>query len=260
MQENQSNPDSQSDGLWRELLLMVLPCLLIFVQFHSPLPTRLAQEFSQFWLSRPPRWIANLIHSAPVIIFLVAGCVVARKRKYPCWSYPWMGFLFFFAYREVFAVVLKLAPLWFPEAQKTVVGVFYLLATPLALALFLLLISLKDWLMAALAIYPYTSILMAWYTLDSTPSLILAVSLLAFTGSLYVFLKLHAAWARYLTLCAGTLIMTAVFFGWIGEWDSGIICTIRNLLIILFPAGIHFAFLMLRKLRGLPIESKAPVS
>jgi hypothetical protein len=179
-------------------------------------------------------------------ILLITGVVVAWKRKFPVWSYTWIGTLYFFVYREIFQVVIMLAHRIVPDNPDLIINGVYLVVNPLALAFLLAWITRKDWLLACFAAYPYTSIIQAWYTLDWawTPRHILFVSLVLYGLFAFLFILKESRTLKFVSLLAGTLLIGVGFY--LYRWDvlvgglrgflqmSG-----RLLAIILFPLLIH---------------------
>jgi hypothetical protein len=114
--------------------------------------------------------------------------------------------------------------------------VFYSLINPLGLALVLAVIARRDWLLGCLAAYPYTSIIMAWYTLDGTPFLVYLVSLVLYALFALLFLALQSRTLKFISLLAGTLIIGGGFF--VYNWEgiqTLLFIAVRNILILVFP-------------------------
>ncbi len=220
-----------------QLLLILLPWLVFFaVDSFYPRLLRL--------LFGPSVRVPPFVALAPFEILLVVGIIIAWKRNFPLWSYTWIGALYFFGYREVFQILLELAPRVLPEISDIITGVFYGLVNPLALALLLALITGRDWLFACLTAYPYTSIIMAWYTLDRTPFLVLFASLVLYGLFALLFLVLRSRTLKFVSLLAGTLVIGGGFF--LHTWDElvggvlGFLFLVgRNVLILVFPLIIH---------------------
>mgnify|MGYP000403807791 CR=1 FL=1 len=215
--------------IW-QLFLIILP----WPFFHAVddfYPYLLRQLFS----ARVPFFVVL----APFEILLVVGIVFAWKRNFPLWSYTWIGTLYFFGYREVFNIVSRFAYGTMPENLAFIVqGVFYGIINPLALAFLLALITRRDWLLACLTAYPFTSIIMAWYTLDKTPFSVLSVSLVLYGFFALLFLTLQSRTLKFACLLAGTLIVGGGFFLW-KESQSFLFIVGRNVLILVFPLIIH---------------------
>jgi uncharacterized integral membrane protein len=191
-----------------------------------------------------PVHVPLFIASAPFMIFLIAGVVIASRRRFPLWSYTWIGTLYFFAYRDVFDVVLRFAPAIMPDRAGLLIGGFYWIVNPIALALLLAFIARRDWLLACLAAYPYTTIIQAWYTLDSTPFHIMLISLILFVAFIYMFLVLDSRTLKFVSLLAGVIVIGGGFF--LYRWDllvdglwGFIFVNVRHILIIIFPLIIY---------------------
>jgi len=216
--------------IW-QLLLIILPWLVFYaVDNYYPYLLR-----SLFGPVRVPTFVAL----APFEILLVVGIIIAWKRNLPLWSYTWIGTLYFFGYREVFNIVSRFAYGTMPENLALVIqGVFYGLINPLALAFLLAFITRRDWLLACLTAYPFTSIIMAWYTLDKTPFSVLFVSLVLYGFFALLFLTLQSRTLKFASLLAGTLIVGGGFFLW-KESQSFLFIVGRNVLILVFPLIIH---------------------
>jgi hypothetical protein len=179
-------------------------------------------------------------------IFLIVGIIIACRKDFPFWSYTWIGTLYFFAYREVFDVVLRFAPEILPDRAGILIGGFYWIVNPLALAVLLAFITRRDWLLACLTAYPYTTIIQAWYTLDSasTPLHIMLISLVLFVTFAWLFLVLDSRMLKFTSLLAGTIVIGGGFF--LYQWDllvGGIggfaFVNVRHILIITFPLIIY---------------------
>lgn len=214
-----------------QLFLIVVPWLVLWVvdDFY---PHLLRSLFGPF--VRVPPFVAL----APFEILLVVGTIIAWKRNFPLWSYTWIGTLYFFGYREVFQIVLELAPRVLPGNPDLITGIFYGLVNPLALALLLAWITRRDWLFACLTAYPYTSIIMAWYTLDRTLFLVRFVSLVLYALFALLFLVLRSRTLKFVSLLAGTLIVGGGFFLY-RESQAFLFVVVRNVLILVFPLIIR---------------------
>ena len=232
--EEYKTPASQNI-IW-QLSLVILPWLVFWItdNFH---PRLLVLLFG-------PVKVPTFVALAPFEILLVIGIIIAWKRNFPLWSYTWIGTLYFFGYREMFQIVLELAPRVLPEISDFITGVFYGLINPLALAILLALITRRDWLLACLTAYPLTSIIMAWYTLDKTPFYILSISLVLYGFFALLFLVLQSRTLKFASLLAGTLVIGGGFF--LHTWDEliggvlGFLFLVgRNVLILVFPLIIH---------------------
>lgn len=220
---------------WVHLFLVVLPWLEFWLQAHTPLYRSILKAI---FGPDPPvsQFVLNYILIAPFMLLLIVGVLIAWRQGFPVWSYPWIGILFFFAYRQVFEVVLLSAPKILPKNPGLIVGGFYHLIVPLALALLLALITRKDWLLACFTAYPFASIIQAWYTLDSTPFLTLIVSLVLYAVFALFFLVLSSRPLRFGVLLAGSLIIGGGFFLIHERFTTFLILTGRNMLIMCFPA------------------------
>lgn len=191
-----------------------------------------------------PVHVPGFVISAPFMIFLIAGVIIASKHRFPLWSYTWIGTLYFFAYREVFEVVLQFSPEILPDGAGFVIGGFYWIVNPLALALLLAFITRRDWLLACLTAYPYTTIIQAWYTLDSTPLHIMLISLVLFATFAWLFLILDSRTLKFTSLLAGAIVIGGGFFLYRrdllvdGVWGF-IFVNVRHVLIISFGLIIY---------------------
>ncbi len=231
-----SNQELSGRAVIRQLFLTALPWLVFWVvdKFQPALINFL------FGPVNVPLFVA----SAPFVIFLIAGVIIAWKHRFPLWSYTWIGTLYFFAYREVFDVVLRFAPAILPDRAGLLIGGFYWIVNPLALALLLAFITRGDWLLACLTAYPYTTIIQAWYTLDSTPFHIMLISLILFVAFLYMFLVLVSRTLKFTCLLAGAIVIGGGFF--LYRWDllvdglwGFIFVNVRHILIITFGLIIY---------------------
>ncbi len=129
---------AKNNILW-QLFLIIAPWLVFWVQ----------NEFYPHLLRAidPAIRVPVFISLAPLEIFLIVGILIAWKRRFPLWSYTWIGILYFFSYRAIFDVVIDLSR-DMPENLGVVIqGVFYGLINPLGLALVLALIARRDWLL-----------------------------------------------------------------------------------------------------------------
>lgn len=216
-----------------QLLLIILPWL-VFYAVDNYYPYLLRSLFG------PSVRVPTFVALAPFEILLVVGVIIAWKRNFPLWSYTWIGTLYFFGYREIFQIVLELAPRVLPEIPDLITGVFYVVVNPLALAFLLALITRRDWLLACLTVYPFTSIIMAWYTLDKTPFSVLSVSLVLYGFFALLFLTLQSRTLKFASLLAGALVIGGGFFlySWEGV-QSFLFIVGRNVLILVFPLIIH---------------------
>ena len=217
---------AKNNILW-QLFLIIAPWLVLWVQ----------DEFYPHLLRliEPAIRVPVLISLAPLEIFLIVGILIAWNRRFPLWSYTWIGILYFFGYRAIFDVVINLSGSM-PEKMGLVIqGVFYGLINPLGLALVLALIARRDWLLGCLTIYPYTSIIMAWYTLDRTPFSVYLVSLVLYVLFAFLFLALQSRTLKFVSLLAGTLVITGGFFSFYGSFQSLLFVGSRNILILVFP-------------------------
>lgn len=210
-----------------------------------------------------PVHIHPFVASAPFVIFLIAGVIIASRHRFPLWSYTWIGTLYFFAYREVFDAVLQFAPAILPDRAGLLIGGFYWIINPLALALLLAFITRRDWLLACLVAYPYTSIIQAWYTLDSTPLHIMLISLVLFVTFAWLFLVLDSCTLKFASLLAGAIVIGGGFF--LYQWDllvGGLggfaFVNVRHILIITFPLIIYKIPLyhrLFKTIRAKPMDS-----
>lgn len=215
-----------------QLFLIILPWLVFYaVDNYHPYLLRS--------LLGPSVRVPSFVALAPFEILLVVVIIFAWKRNFPLWSYTWIGTLYFFGYREVFNIVSRVAYGTMPESLAFIVqGVFYGLINPLALAFLLALITRRDWLLACLTAYPFTSIIMAWYTLDKTPFSVLFVSLVLYGFFALLFLTLQSRTLKFASLLAGALVIGGGFFLW-KESQSFLFIVGRNVLILVFPLIIH---------------------
>ncbi len=213
--------------LW-QLFLIIAPWLVFWVQneFYPDLLRLIDPTI------RPPVFVSL----APLEVFLSVGLFIAWKRRFPLWSYTWIGILYFFSYRAIFDVVIDFSRNM-PENMGVVIqGVFYGLVNPLGLALVLALIARRDWLLGCLTAYPITSIIMAWYSLDRTPSFVYLVSLVLYVLFAFLFLTLRSRTLKFISLLAGTLIIGGGFF--VYNWEGIqilLFIVVRNVLILVFP-------------------------
>ncbi len=90
--------------------------------------------------------------------------------------------------------------------------------------------------LGCLTAYPYTSIIMAWYTLDRTPFLVYLVSLVLYVFFALLFLALQSRTLKFISLLAGTLIVSGGFFAYYWQGiQSLLFIVVRNVLILVFP-------------------------
>jgi len=224
--------------IW-QLLLTITPWLVLW----------LLEEFN-LWamlfvmLFGPSTNVPACVILAPFEVLLVVGVIIAWRYKFPHWSYTWIGTLYFFGYREIFQIVLTHASEILPQNPDVLIHSFYWLVNPLALAVLLALITRRDWLFACLTAYPYTSIIQAWWTLDSTPFHICLISLIFYTSLALVFFNVTSRALKFLSLLAGTLLIGVGFY--IYRWDvlieglTGFIFMMcRLILILFFPLILH---------------------
>lgn len=228
--------------IW-QLVLIILPWLIFWLQpYFWPSLLRL---FLNPFIDPPIKVrLPVFIHMAPFAILLIVGIIVAWKQNFPSWSYTWIGILYFFVYREVFQIVIILAPSIMPEHPDLIINGFYLIVNPLALAFLLAIITRRARLLASFTAFPFTSIIMAWYTLDRTPLYILSISLFLYGLFSFLFLLLSSPTLRFSSLLAGTLIIGGGFFllNWdllIGGWQGFLLILGRNVLILVFPLIIY---------------------
>jgi hypothetical protein len=169
----------------------------------------------------------------PLHILFAIGIIIARKRKYPLWSYTWIGMWYFFLYRECSGIVMKFAP------QMHDIF-FYWGVNPLALAILLTLISRKDWLLACLTAYPYTSIIQALYTLDRNPVLLIVISLILYVVFFLPLLTGRSHTFKFCSLLAGTVVIGIGFHAYspLGLYEFLTYLT-KLLTIILYPIIIY---------------------
>ena len=178
----------------------------------------------------------------PLHLLLAIGILVAWRRKFPLWSYTWIGTWYFFLYRECFEIVFELAP--------QMLDIFYWGVNPLALAILLTLISRRDWLLACLTAYPYTSIIQACYTLDTTPVLVLLISLILYVSFFLPLLTDRSHTLKFLSLLVGTVVIGIGFYVYSWPGCFGFLSYVTKLLcIILFPI-IIFRIRFFRTLLG----------
>ena len=229
--------------LW-QLSLIIAPWLVFWVQneFYPDLLRLIDPTIT------PPVFVSL----APLEVFLTVGLIIAWKRRFPLWSYTWIGILYFFSYRAIFDVVIDFSR-DMPENMGVVIqGVFYGLVNPLGLALVLALIARRDWLLGCLTAYPFTSIIMAWYTLDRTPFPVYLVSLVLYVLFAFLFLVLRSRTLKFVSLLAGTLVITGGFFLFYGSFQSLLFVGVRNILILVSPLLLgRFANRFIPTARGL---------
>ena len=229
--------------LW-QLSLIIAPWLVFWVQneFYPDLLRLIDPTIT------PPVFVSL----APLEVFLTVGLIIAWKRRFPLWSYTWIGILYFFSYRAIFDVVIDFSR-DMPENMGVVIqGVFYGLVNPLGLALVLALIARRDWLLGCLTAYPFTSIIMAWYTLDRTPFPVYLVSLVLYVLFAFLFLVLRSRTLKFVSLLAGTLVITGGIFLFYGSFQSLLFVGVRNILILVSPLLLgRFANRFIPTARGL---------
>jgi hypothetical protein len=143
--------------------------------------------------------------------------------------------LFYFCYQELSGALDYFTLEMFWKSGELLTRSFNYGIVPLALAGVLLPLIRADWLMACLAVYPCTSILVPWYTLQWPPVVVLAVCLVLYAVSIYIFLSLRDRVFQFITLFAGTLIIGGGFYLWLDDPQALFVCTLRNLLILLLP-------------------------
>lgn len=226
------------------ILLLLLPWLMLQV-VERTFPGFLVSLFGTN--IKPGPFIAL----APLHLLLAVGIIIAWRHRFPLWSYTWIGTLYFFLYRECFEMVLKWAPKMIPEKTELIIYIFYWGINPLALILLLTLISRRDWLLACVTAYPYTSILQAWYTLDTTPVLVLVISLLFYLVFFLPLLTDRSRTLKFLSLLAGTIAIGVGFFlyDWPG-FPNFLILATRLICIIIYPV-IIFKIPIFRRLLGI---------
>jgi hypothetical protein len=193
-------------------------------------------------------YIPPMVVPFPLHLLLAIGILVAWRRKFPLWSYTWIGTWYFFLYRECNQIVFELAP--------QMVDIFYWGANPLALAILLTLISRRDWLLACLTAYPYTSIIQAWYTLDTTPVLVLVISLILYVVFFLPLWTDRSHTFKFLGLLVGTVVIGIGFY--VYSWPGGfgfLMYVIRLLCIILYPI-IIFRMRLFRRLLGVRTDEQ----
>lgn len=225
------------NSVW-QMFLIIIPWLLFWLmeEFYAALLTSL------FGPVKVPTFVA----CAPFEVLLIVGIIIAWKRNFPLWSYTWIGILYFFGYREIFQIVLQYVPSITPEYAGTVIFGFYWIINPLALAFLLALITRRDWLLACLVGYPYTSIIQAWYTLDwaKISLFLLLASLVLYLVFAFLFVVLKSRTLKFVSLLVGTLIIGGGFFlhEWgllIGGLPAFVFVNVRHILIITFPLIIY---------------------
>jgi hypothetical protein len=228
MDTETSNQELSGRAICWQLFLVALPWLVFWG----------LEDFQLPFLGSLPVFLGPSVRILE--IFLVVGIIIACRKDFPFWSYTWIGTLYFFAYREVFDVVLRFAPEILPDGEGLLIGGFYWLVNPLALGLLLAFITRRDWLLACLVAYPYTSIIQAWYTLDNTPLHIMLISLVLFVTFAWLFLVLDSRTLKFTSLLAGAIVIGGGFF--LYQWDllvGGLggfaFVNIRHILIITFP-------------------------
>jgi len=184
----------------------------------------------------------------PLHILLAIGIIIAWKRKYPLWSYTWIGIWYFFLYRECSEIVIKFAP----QMHDII---FYWGINPLALAILLTLISRRDWLLACLTAYPYTSIIQPLYTLDRNPVLLIVISLILYVVFFLPLLTDRSHTFKFFSLLAGTVVIGIGFHAYsplgLSEFLSYLI---KLLAIILYPIIIYRIRFFRRLLRVRTVE------
>jgi hypothetical protein len=211
------------------LFVLALPWFVFWAQDYVFIGLRIVIGSN----SPPPRWVLNLLLNAPFTLTLLIGAGIGWRNRFPLWTYPWLGILFFVLYRLIFEFVIQLAPRFVPGHSELIIRAFYWLLVPLALALFLAWITRRDWLLACFAAYPYTSIIMVWYT-DSTPISLLVVSLALYLLFAGIFLTADSRALRFFALLAGTLLIGGGGMAASSTSAFGFLLG-RNLLILSFP-------------------------
>lgn len=201
------------------------------------LPWITLQVLDRVSLSPPP--FALL----PLHLLLAIGILVAWRRKFPLWSYTWIGTWYFFLYRECLQIVLRLAP--------QMECIFYWGVNPLALAILLTLISRKDWLLACLTAYPYTSIIQALYTWDRNPVLLIIISLFLYAVFFLPLLTGRSHTFKFLGLLVGTVVIGIGFHAYTWSGLSGFLWYVTILLCIILYPFIIFRIRLLRRLLGI---------
>lgn len=136
--------NSQIQSNSKQILLLLLPWVML-------------QIIDRVSLCPPP------VVLLPLHLLLGTGVVVAWKQKFPLWSYTWIGTWYFFLYREIYQLVFVHMP--------SMKHIYYYGINPIALVILLILISRRDWLLACLTAYPYTTIIQTLYTWDRNPVL-----------------------------------------------------------------------------------------
>lgn len=187
---------------------------------------------------------------APLHLLLAVGVIVAWRRRFPLWSHTWIGTWYFFLYRGCFQVVFEWAPAIVPKNPALISHLFYWGVNPLVLVILLTLISRRDWLLACLTGYPYTSIIQAWYTLDTTPVLVLVISLLLYLGFFLPLLTDISHAFKFFSLLIGTVVIGVGFhlYYWPGSSNFLMFAT-RLTCIIVYPM-ITFRIPVCRRLLG----------
>ena len=225
---------TRNRSIWWNLLLVTLPWIVFCIQENTPI----YRAFLEILIGpgrELPHLFQNWVAMAPFMLILIIGLLVAWARKFPIWSYPWIGTAFFFGYREIFDIVIKVSPVIVPDKADLITHAFYFAVTPLTLAFLLAWITRKEWTFACFAAYPYCSIIMAWYTLDRTPSYILVLSLIIYDLFAFFFLAASRPISKFASLISGTAVVAGGFFLLICPLWTAVLLTGRNILIVSFP-------------------------
>lgn len=179
----------------------------------------------------------------PLYLLLTIGIIVGWKRKFPFWSYTWIGTFYFLIYREWHQIVLVNAP--------QMITIFYYGINPIALAILLTLISRRDWLLACLTAYPYTSIIQALYTLDRNPILLIIVSLILYVCFFLPILTGRSHVFKFLSLVGGTVIIGIGFHVYTMARFLDFLWYLTILLCIILYPFIIFRINLFRKYLGI---------
>jgi len=167
----------------------------------------------------------------PLHLLLSSGIIVACRRKFPLWSFTWIGTWYFFLYREINQVVFVY--------MRSMEHVFYWGINPLVLAILLTIISRRDWLLACLTAYPYTTIIQALYTWDRNPALLIVISLLLYVSFFLPLLTSRSRTFKFSSLLLGTVVIGIGFHAYTWTGLSGFLRYLTILLcIILYPVII----------------------
>jgi hypothetical protein len=208
------------------------------------LPWIMLQIMDRVSLCPQPVWLL------PLHLLLAIGIIIAWKRRFPSWSYTWIGTWYFFLYREINQIVYVY--------MRPMEHVYYYGINPLVLAILLTIISRRDWLLACLTAYPYTSIIQSLYSLDRNPVPLVVISLLLYVIFFLPLLTNRSHAFKFISLLVGTIFIGIGFHAYTWSELTAFLWYVTILLcIILYPA-IIYRIEFLRRLLGVNTVEQVP--